>query len=112
MKKTALCALATFVLLAGLLAPSAEAGNSVGECLRVQRTSSTTGIFHNSCNVQAFVIWRDEGRCRSRKNDWFPCSHWIPPRGKSGALFTGRIRYLACDNGYPREIGNGRAVCE
>ena len=96
-----------------LVVPSAEA--EPGGCLRIEMGGEDYGVFHNRCDVGLFVIWNDEGACSPRDTmDWYPCSHWVPPLGTAGTgpELAGRVTWLACENDYPRETGNGDAVCE
>ena len=98
---------------ATLVAPTAEADTD--GCLRIEMGGKDYGVFHNRCDVGLFVIWNDEGACRARDSmDWYPCSHWVPPLGTAGTgpELAGRVTWLTCENDYPRETGNGRAVCE
>ena len=98
---------------ATLVVPTAEADTD--GCLRIEMGGKDYGVFHNGCDVGLFVIWNDEGACSPRDSmDWYPCSHWVPPLGTAGTgpELAGHVTWLTCENDYPRETGNGRAVCE
>ena len=104
---------AFLVVSAGLSPHPAQA--DPGGCLQLEMTGRDAGVFHNRCGSDIFVIWNDEGACRPRGSaDWYPCSHWVPGLGQAGtgAELAGRVTWAACEEDYPRETGNGGAVCD
>lgn len=106
-------ALAVFAFSSALDVPLAQADSD--GCVRIEMKGQDYGVFHNRCDVGLFIIWNDEGACSPRDSmDWYPCSHWVPPLGTAGTgpELAGRVTWLVCENDYPRETGNGNAVCD
>ena len=78
------------------------------DCLTVEKTSKEMGLWINRCQVGIDVIWRDEGACRSRATETWPCSWYVAPHGSETAAIQGQVWWRECKS--PQGPGGAAAV--
>ena len=75
-------------------------------CLTVDRTKSSMGYWVNRCRIGIDVIWRDEGSCRSRPGNKYPCSSFV--KRKATATLEGKVWWYECKS--PGGLGDVIAI--
>ena len=75
-------------------------------CLTVDRENSSMGYWVNRCQIGIDVIWRDEGSCRSRPRNKYPCSSFV--KRKATATLEGQVWWHECES--PGGLGDVIAI--
>ena len=77
-------------------------------CLDVERVNKTFAFWINRCSVGIDVNWRDEGSCRSRSENRYPCSWFVGANGKATAMIEGHVWWVECKS--PGGLGDVLAI--
>ena len=88
---------------------SYDANRPQSTCLSVKRTTVRyIGYWVNKCSAGIDVIWRDEGACRSRSGNLYPCSWFVGAGKEVTASIEGKVRWFECQS--PGGLGDVMAM--